>query len=373
MAFGQASAQTMFSLSVFAFTLLTVVFATPTPREPGGLSVSLSVKETQVATVEDIVVDATVTNSGSEEVRFFKYNTVLDDLPTQSFVVTTKNGTEVPFTGIRISVDTEEVGEEAYVVIPPGESVTTSHQVGQWYDFESAGIGSFIFAPETNFVVVNPPPEGENSTALALADVEVESTTVEVEVTESVAPANPSEHERRATFTCPNPARAAIIKASYNEAKSLALRAYNWIPGRTNTALYKAYWKTNTAVATRSRFLQIYQENLAARKIGCTDTAGGCTAGVRAYAFVAFPNNIVFCPHFFDIQVPVSAVCGAVTVNARRVRGGIAIHELSHAVVKTKDYSYGCPSNQQLIASRQIANADNYHCFTTQLYKSMVC
>lgn len=82
---------------------------------------------TSVHSIDDIKVTAAVTNTGSEAIKVLKYGTVLDgDMPTRSFAVS-KDGVHADFTGIKISVDLEQIGEEAFVTIPAGETVTVSH------------------------------------------------------------------------------------------------------------------------------------------------------------------------------------------------------------------------------------------------------
>lgn len=66
------------------------------------LSVSLSAVSSSVKSIEDIVLTAVVTNPSDEAVQFIKFNTVLDDLPTQSFIAR-KDGAVVAFKGIVVS------------------------------------------------------------------------------------------------------------------------------------------------------------------------------------------------------------------------------------------------------------------------------
>jgi deuterolysin len=77
------------------------VLASPHKRA-NTLSVALSGPATSVNSVADLTLTATVTNTGTEDIKVLKYGTILDaDLPTHSFTVT-RNGTVVPFTGIKV-------------------------------------------------------------------------------------------------------------------------------------------------------------------------------------------------------------------------------------------------------------------------------
>jgi deuterolysin len=81
-----------------ALTFAAVALAAPAP---GSLKVSLSANKTFKSN-KDIIIKATVTNPTSEPIRFIKYGSVLDELPTRSFQVT-KNGQVVNFEGARVS------------------------------------------------------------------------------------------------------------------------------------------------------------------------------------------------------------------------------------------------------------------------------
>ena len=52
-----------------------------------------------------------------------QYGTVLDQLPTRSFVVK-KDGTTIDFSGVKVAI---ELNDNAYTTIKSGESVTVEH------------------------------------------------------------------------------------------------------------------------------------------------------------------------------------------------------------------------------------------------------
>lgn len=90
----------MFVISPITLGLAVTAPATLLKRDKA-LSVKLEVPEAKVASVADVAVIATVTNTGSEDVCILKYGTVLDNLPTRSFIIT-KDGAKVSFTGIKV-------------------------------------------------------------------------------------------------------------------------------------------------------------------------------------------------------------------------------------------------------------------------------
>ncbi|KAL1747525.1 hypothetical protein HDZ31DRAFT_31672 [Schizophyllum fasciatum] len=108
-------------------------------------------------------------------------------------------------------------------------------------------------------------------------------------------------------------------------------------------------------------------KNSSSRTLSCTDTYGACSNGVIAYTVIA-TTNVYFCPIFFQ-EVPQTYLCtGQTSVASRNVRGGTVLHELTHATSGTDDITYGCSADQQLSDANSYANADNYNCFSTQVY-----
>ncbi|KAJ3498345.1 hypothetical protein NLJ89_g10230 [Agrocybe chaxingu] len=108
-----------------------------------------------------------------------------------------------------------------------------------------------------------------------------------------------------------------------------------------------------------------------ARGLSCVDSFGVCTGGVIAYTVIA-TTNIYYCNIFFN-EVATSNLCSGTTVASRNVRGGTTLHELTHAVADTDDVTYGCAADQRLSDANKYRNADNYNCFTTQVYQNTGC
>ena len=93
----------MLSLPLAALGLAAIgAYAKPTVRAVGGLEVSLSTPTDNVASVSDLRVIATVKNTGDEDVKIFKFETVLDNKHNTRPFIVSKDGKEVPFTGIEV-------------------------------------------------------------------------------------------------------------------------------------------------------------------------------------------------------------------------------------------------------------------------------
>ncbi|KDQ31697.1 hypothetical protein PLEOSDRAFT_1081187 [Pleurotus ostreatus PC15] len=280
----------MLLFSVLTLGLASTAFATPFKRS-GGLTVKLSTPTTSVDSIEDLTLVAEVTNTGTEDVKVLKYGTVLDNrLPTRAFAVT-KDGVDVPFTGIRIQVSLADADETAYTTIPAGKSVTVSHEVAPLFDFASVGTGKFSFETLSTFQVAGIADRVASITDLT--KVETATDAVAVEVTADVKKRDLPERNKRAVNICSTSSRRTFIDASYSEAKTLASLGSSYISSRgTGDALYRAYWKTNSASSVTSILNAVANENSGSRTLSCTDSLGACSSGVIAYTATATTNLV---------------------------------------------------------------------------------
>ena len=82
-----------------------------------------------VSSVEHLKIIATVTNTGEETLKVLNDpRGPLEDLPTDTFVITDATGAQPSFTGIKMKyVPKTAVALEAYSILAPGESVVVEH------------------------------------------------------------------------------------------------------------------------------------------------------------------------------------------------------------------------------------------------------
>ncbi|KAJ6530980.1 Metalloprotease [Mycena vulgaris] len=330
-------------------------------------TVVLSGASSSVNSLMDLVPTAAVTNTGTEDIKILKYGTILDaDLPTRSFTVT-RNSTVVPFTGVKLSiVSLVDVNENAYITILAGETVTVVHDVSALFDFASVGTGSFSFKPITTFQTA--PTAQEISARSELTTITTTSTPITIAVTGDV-----TKHElvRRASDICTTASRKSFIDASYTEAKALASGASTYVTSRgTTDTLYRAYWGAVASSRVTSILNAVANES-GSRTLSCVDSFGVCDGNVIAYTVIS-TTNIYFCSIFFN-EVASTSLCSGTSVASRNVRGGTTLHELTHAVGNTDDIVYGCASDQAFSDANSIINADNFNCFTTQVYANTRC
>ncbi|KAK7042057.1 Deuterolysin metalloprotease family-domain-containing protein [Favolaschia claudopus] len=351
-----------------AFAFASTAVADPNKRTTDSLPVEPSAAANTFNSVTDLILTATVSNNGAESIKVLKYGTILDgDLPTRSFTVT-RDDKEVDFTGIKISVSLEDADESAYVTIPAGESVAVTHDVSALFDFAAAGKGAFTFTPIITFQSV--PLDEKVAARSQLTAIEAVSTPITISITGDVAKVDML--SSRATDICTTASKKSFIDASYTEAKSLASIASSYVTSRgSSDYLYRAYWGSTATSRVISILNAVANENSSSRTLSCVDTFNFCSSGILAYT-VTDTTNIYYCSIFFN-QVATSELCHRTSVASRNVRGGTTLHELTHATSGTADFAYGCPDDQALSDSKKIQNADNFNCFTTQVYASTRC
>ncbi|KAK0443943.1 Deuterolysin metalloprotease family-domain-containing protein [Desarmillaria tabescens] len=369
----------MFLLS-FALSFASVALASPHHKRAGELVVELSGPSGSVNSA-DLVLTASITNTGSEDVKVLKYGTILDDLPTRSFVVTNDaTQSQVPFTGVKLSVSMDNSPEAAYTTIASGQTVNVTHDVSAIYDFGETG--KYTFTPISSFRAAAPGVSLADISSLS--KVSADSSSIGVEISSVTKRELQSKHEsrssdvqvldKRAVVSCSSSSESSFISASYTEGKALASLSSSYVSSNgASDSLYRSYFGS-TATSTVIRVLNaVASESSSSRTLSCTDAYNVCDGNVIAYTVIS-TTDIYFCDIFFD-EVPSTSLCSGTTVAARNVRGGTTLHELqlTHAVADTDDITYGCSADQALSDSQSAINADNYNCFTTQVYQNEEC
>uniref|UniRef100_A0A0W0FW62 Neutral protease 2 n=1 Tax=Moniliophthora roreri TaxID=221103 RepID=A0A0W0FW62_MONRR len=315
--------------ATFAAAIASSALANPVKRADG-----LSVKVTGPS--------SKLTNNGPEAVKVLKYGTVLDSLPTRSFTVS-KDGTPVNFSGVKLSVALNN--DNAYTTIEAGKTVSVTHEVASLFDFATAGTGKFSFLPNTDFRVTGVQQQVSHPAALSKASAASEA--IEVE-------------------------QASFIESSYTESKELASLASGYVSSNgAEDELFQAYFGGNDVSSVTGVLDKVTNEDDSSRTLSCVDEHDVCDGNVIAYTLVA-TTDIYYCDIFFD-EVATDALCGSVTVNDRKIRGGTTLHEASPGSHDTDDVIYGCPDDQALSDSEKISNADNFNCFVTQVYADTKC
>ena len=337
----------------------------------GDLKVTLNAVSTKVSSIEDIILTAVVSNPTDSDIRVIRSANVLDASASDSFRVS-KDGEKVQFTGLIIQADFAV--EENFVTIPAGQSIAVNHTVSNTYDFESHGTGSFTFAPWTYF---------QTDVDHPVLEVPVEAVTVEV--TEDVAFRSVIERstaQLRTSFpNCNDGGKLQTIRDSITYARSLAGGAAADIRNRPNSNEWNKFFGGNNRDDVWWRFDLIAGDlpSSGNRQVYCNrDDAGICNRAT-AYAIIWRNGNgqitqsdIYMCDGFFGLQ-GTPDVCRQPLDQINNSKGGVMLHEMSHATGGTTDHAYGCGAVQGLSAQQKFDNADNYQCMSLNVYRLFNC
>ncbi|KAJ7162052.1 Metalloprotease [Mycena filopes] len=338
----------------------------------GDLHVSLKAISSSVNSVDDIVLTAVVTNPTSADIRVIAKNNVLDSSATSSFGVS-KDDKSVLFTGVRSTLNLAE--DSLYLTIPAGASIAVNHTgLGPLYDFETSGTGTFSFAPVAVF-----------QTGPDHAPLEVKTAAVAVEITHDVAKRELVPLERRlSTPSCADSGRQQVLVQSLASARSLAGGAATDIRSHPSGREFTDYFGGNSDDAVWFNMDRIAGDlsSSGTRTIHCTgDPANLCAAGsgTIAYTLVVTSggaivgSDIYTCDYFFTSVQTTGGICGSGYDVTQSSRGGVLLHELSHATAGTNDIAYGCTACRGLSVANKFNNADNYRCMGLAIFSDYNC
>jgi len=259
-----------------------------------------------------------------------------------------------------------------YKTIPAGSSLAVNHTgLGALYDFQHSGTGTFSFAPNSLFQT------GPDAPTLI-----VDTPAINVEVTHDVKKRELI-YRRLSTPQCSDAGRLQIITDSLSYARSLAGGAATDIRSHPNSVEFNTYFGGNSQDDIWYR-LDIIAGDLASsgtRIISCTDPANLCggSGGVIAYTLLVTSggkivgSNIYTCDIFFTSVGTTPSICTNGFDSTTSSRGGVLLHELSHATSGTADLGYGCSVAASLSPADKRNNADNYRCMGLAIYKHYNC
>ncbi|KAG7086233.1 hypothetical protein E1B28_002204 [Marasmius oreades] len=357
--------------SKLTFALLSAFVQLGLALNQGDLTVSLQAIESSVKSVGDIILTAVISNPTENDVRVLRAHNVLDTSATQSFDITSSDGTMVPFAGIKPTIDLSN--ESAYVIIPAGQSVAVNHSIGSFYDFSSFATGtSFSFAPRTTFQL------GYDDTPIV-----ADAAPVEVKVNEdlSFTPFFASPGASLSTPTCSDGGKLGVITDSLRYARSLAGGAATDITSSApNGPHFQTYFGGNSNSDIWYNLDRIAGDLVGNRGIYCAidyaDSRDGCNNNPSWIAYTVIngaDNPIYVCELFFQAGSTPN-ICNTHTYDdTMSSNGGIILHELSHAVDGTDDVIYGCSASATLSPADKKRNADNYRCLGLNVYLDWNC
>ncbi|KAF1978455.1 neutral protease 2-like protein [Bimuria novae-zelandiae CBS 107.79] len=271
-----------------------------------------------------------------------------------------QGSSKVAFGGIKLRVTTDNISEEFFQVIAPGETVNTSFDVAELHDlstggtFDIASVGAFSTAPV-------------DSTELTGA-IEFTSNTITASVDGAAAEKVRRDFTKRSTSQsdCTSTKRTSTVNALAN-CRTLAQAAYN--AASTNTAKVQEYFKStpSSTISTLRTVLQRVVTECGSSTSGvsrtyCTDVYGACGSNVLAYTLPS-ASYIVNCPLYFSALPALTKTCHA------QDQATTTLHEVTHLsqIGGTGDLGCGYAAATRLSTSSAL-NADSYALFANAIY-----
>ncbi|KAL5412118.1 hypothetical protein PMIN03_004415 [Paraphaeosphaeria minitans] len=321
----------------------------------------VSLLDVKLELADNTNVKAAVTNTGSEAIKVFKIGSIFGQHATEKAQVF-HGSAKVDFAGIKVRVTTENIPEDSFQVIAPGQTVETSFDVAELHDLSSGG--AFDIASVGVFSTA-----AIDSTEITGA-VEYTSNTVTANIDGAEAEKVRREFIKRSAVQthCTSSKRTSSVNALTNCA-TLARAAAS--AAASNTAKVQEYFKSttsNTISTLQSVFNKVASECASSTsgvsKTYCTDVYGnGCASNVLAYTLPS-GSYIVNCPLYFSALPALTKSCHA------QDQATTTLHETTHLsqIKGTQDLGYGYAAASRLSTSSALNNADSYALFANAIY-----
>lgn len=311
-------------------------------------------------------IKATITNTGSTALKIFKTGSILDSNPVEKTSIFA-GADQIAFDGLRLSVSTANLDEEAFQIIPAGESVETVFDVAVAHDLSNGGafdissVGTLSIAEEgstelSSIVTFSSNVVAANVDGSAAAKVRREfhehfkRTIVQSDCTGTKLTAT-----RNALTNCRSLAAAASSAASSGAAAKMT-----------------EYFKSSTT-STRSTVAAVFSRIVSecgsttsgVSRQYCSDVYGACSSGVLAYTLPS-QSYMVNCNLYFTGLGALTSTCHA------QDQATTTLHEMTHLsqIKGTTDQSgcYGYSCVRSLTAAQNLNHADTYSLFANAIY-----
>ncbi|KAH6675245.1 neutral protease [Plectosphaerella plurivora] len=312
-------------------------------------------------------VHASLTNTGSDDLKLFTAGTFLDENAVEKVQVFSGDA-RLPFDGLRLIISHVGLSEDAFTVVKAGETVEADFDAAELHDLSEGGIFNILTSGAFSSAELN-------STEITGTVPFKSNTVVSEEVDGSKALAIHRTFQAKAKRTivqddCVGSQRQATIDG-INSCAALASAAR--VAARNDSARLQEYFKSSSdsVASTVEGVFALIEEECGSTTSGksryhCTDVYGACSGGVIAYTLPS-QSYMVNCPTYF----------GMLAQNPRchgQDQGSTILHETTHLrhILGTSDYGgYGYSFVQQLSSEQNLNHADTYTLFAQSV--SMGC
>nr|KMM72230.1 neutral protease 2 [Coccidioides posadasii RMSCC 3488] len=312
-------------------------------------------------------VKAIITNNADHEMSFVKYNTLFDSSPVRKVQIS-KDGSIIPFKGIHLYYDIDNLPKGAYKTLAPGASAEAEFDIAETSDL-SAG-GSFKISAEGSIPVID--GQGTKPTSSIRFKANTLTMDIDGEMASRVASAIPELNKRTRVDnqTCTGQ-YAQLLQGGLRTCATYAQRAAQAASGG-NAQKFQEYFKTTNQQTRQNvarRFQAIAQECSSANQgrtiYFCQDVYGYCQ-GAIAYT-VPDRSHVVNCPAYWSLPPVLNRGLGP-------DHGYVIVHEFTHAPSVfspgTVDHAYGYEQCRRLNAQQSLNNADSYSLFAADVSRN---
>lgn len=302
-------------------------------------------------------VKATITNTGSEDLKIFKTGSFLDDTAVEKVEVF-QGESQVAFEGIRLRVSTASIAEEAFQVIAAGETVEKSFDIAEMHDLGNGGSFDIKATGAVSYA------EADSTSIAGIVSYTSNLVTTSIDGEEAAKVRRAFLGKRTVVQSdCTGSQRTATLNALSN-CRSLASAAAS--AANSNTAKMTEYFKS-TSSSTRSTVAAVFNRIVSecgsstsgVSRYYCSDVYGACSSNVLAYTLPS-QSYMVNCPLYFSGLPALSRTCHA------QDQATTTLHETTHLtqIKGTSDYgTYGYNGVRGLSAAQNLNHADTYALF----------
>ncbi|KAI1434759.1 neutral protease 2-like protein [Xylaria sp. CBS 124048] len=299
-------------------------------------------------------VKATITNSGSEDLKLLKTGSILDSAPVEKVRVFQGNN-KLDFQGVRLRISTAGFDEEAFQTIPAGQNIVVSFDAAQLHDISTSGEYDFVAKGMLSYAAIG-------STDITGA-IPYSSNTLTAKVDGPEAAKARVEFLNKRTYVQSDCSGSAgtVTRNALSNCRSLASAASS--AARTNTDKLVEYFRSTSAASQVSQIFSRIASECGSTSSGasdtyCTDVLGACSSSVLAYTLPS-ADIIAYCPLFYSDLPSLTDTCHA------QDQATTILHETTHltSVGSTEDWAYGYDASIRLSSSEAVNNADSYALF----------
>ncbi|KAJ4366012.1 hypothetical protein N0V85_009232 [Neurospora sp. IMI 360204] len=320
--------------------------------------------DVKIQVVGNTNVKASITNTGKDPLKVLKTGSILDTAAVEKTQIFSSSG-PVAFDGLRLRVADSQLPEDAFQLIAPGETVSTSWDPAEVHDLSQGG--SYDVKVSGALQYADP-----DSTELK-GTIPFSSNIVTASVDGAAASqARRSFHEKRSAVQsdCTG-TKGTATRTAMTNCRALALAA-SQVAASGSASKMTEYFKSSSS-STRSTVAGVFSRVASEcgsttsgyAKYYCSDVYGACSSGVLAYTLPS-SSFMVNCPLYFSALSALSRTCHA------QDQATTTLHETTHLsqIKGTTDqngcYGYSCVKS--LSASQNLNHADTYALFANSIY-----